>query len=151
MISLSRVLIGLALGLLLAIPVVGDDALGGGGETGVWILPSSRPVNSIQVNGAQFTQRAVRSFRVVSTPSDLRIQMPADMGAPLVVLHELSTGLPVEALVSGNTVTLTQRGMRLLVNQASSGRALGQIADANGRGFLVTIDRTDSGLLVRAY
>lgn len=144
---LQTLLIALA-SLLLALAGPGA-APGGGGESGVWVLPLASNVACMPLNAAE-SMRSPRDWRAVAPSSGpLQMKVSADVSAPAAVLYDSGTQLSLPLVVSGNRVLLPVRTEEALLAPTSAGMATGAIVGANGRGYLIRIRRTSAtGLIV---
>jgi len=119
-------------------------ASGGGGDGGVWILPSSRSVCGLPLAGAQ-TLVPPRDWRALSAPkSDLVMQLPPEMGVAAAQLFDRQTGAPLPIAVVGKTLTIPLRTMQFVLAQQGASFVHGLVCDASGRGFVVVIRRVSA-------
>jgi hypothetical protein len=143
--SILRTTLAVIVGLLFALPAVGDEEVGGG-DSGIWILPrsSSMVTQLIVGGGANLAQQSPRAVRVITSPSAcLTMKMPSEMGAPIASLWEVAPlGLTLPISVSGNHVTISQRTMLALLSPVSTGSADGLMVDTMGLGFRLLVRRT---------
>lgn len=112
---------------------------GGGGDSGVWILPLSSNVSS-GTTGSQC--RASLATKV--SKGGVVMQVSSDMGAMTAAMVEVGSNLPLPIQVSGNKVVVPEITLQALLSPSSSGTATGLVLDANGRGYVVKILRTSA-------
>lgn len=125
--------------LLTTLAILFGLSAGGGGDSGVWILPLSSNV------GTSMTGAQLRDSRP-SSPSkgDLVMQVSADMGAMTAILFESGSNLPLAIQVSGNKVIVPSATLQVLLSPSSSGRAGGVVVDVRGRGYVIKLSRKNS-------
>src|SRR5262245_4472540 len=133
-------LVGLA-ALLLGLPGVGSP--GGGGDSGVWILPCSRPMAGVTFQDSVLEARS--TYDVAAVTNNLTLQMPTSMGAPIVTVCEVPSFTPLPVTVSGRDVIISKDTLIALMN--GTGRVQGIIVDAANNGFTLTSCRLESGTL----
>ncbi|MEQ1630961.1 MAG: hypothetical protein ABL997_01215 [Planctomycetota bacterium] len=132
--------------LLLALSGRGDS--GGGGDSGVWILPLASNVSGLPSVDQENTG-APRDWRLaVPSLGPLKMQVSADVGQAFAVLYESDTGLQLPIMVSGRCIMIPARTQEALLASSSLGKAMGSIADASGRGYLLRIRRSAAGELL---
>ncbi len=127
------------------------SSVGGGGESGIWILPSSDHVDASPLMGSArvLTPRATLDLTSIST--GLFMVMPPDMGRPLATVREGSAQQPLPAYTYGNRVFLPMFTLAY-VRDSVVGQASGLIVDSTGQGFVLTITRNGTnGLRLQIY
>ena len=135
----------LAAALLLGmLPLSGSALLGGGGDTGVWILPRSAFVgNAPAGSGGQATSNLVggtpraQLVRSLGNPVSMRVTGTISL-PPAAVLVDPVSGLPLPLDVAGNVVTLTPR-VAGLVGASATKSMTGTIVDVRGRGYSIVV------------
>lgn len=144
---LNRVLLACLAALFCSLPVTSADG-GGGGDSGVWILPNSLPVMA-QPMGNPFL-RAPRAERTMATlNTGMTMVMPPQMGAPISQLFEMPTHQPLPSIISGDRVTLTLA--TLMAIRDGTGLAEGLIIDLNGNGFILRVSKNANGLILQVF
>jgi len=133
--------VGLA-ALLLGLPGIGSP--GGGGDSGVWILPCSRPMAGVTFQDS-IIEAPRSTYDVDCVTSGLTLLMPSSMGAPTVAVFELPSFTPLPVTVSGRNVIISKE--TLIALMSGTGRLLGIIVDASGNGFVLSCCRLESGAL----
>lgn len=133
--------------LLTTLALLCGMSAGGGGDSGVWILPLS---SNVSTGSAGSQCRA--SLATKPGKGGVVMQVSADMGAMTAALVEVGSNLPLPIQVSGNKVVVPELTLQALLSPASSGVATGLVLDANGRGYVIKILRsTASDLTVEIY
>lgn len=123
-----QTLLVVLLGLLAWLPA--DD--GGGGDTGVWILPRSRCLSGSTVLVQPIS---TRSFSTLDRPVSLTVS--AEMGSPMGTLV-MPTGAIVPLPVRGLTVDIPASLLQALA-AANVTSVRGLIVDQSGRGYEFTL------------
>lgn len=126
-----------------------SGSTGGGGDTGVWILPSSQPLAGVLPGmGAQRTPRA--SLTLAPTlPYNVNM-LTSCMGAPACALWGMPAAVPLPLWASGSVVTLPVRTLQLVRDTGI--RAEGSIVDSAGNGYILhVIKSADGNLQVLIY
>jgi hypothetical protein len=132
-------LVGLA-ALLLGLPGIGSP--GGGGDSGVWILPCSRPMAGVTFQDSVF-EAPRSSYDVTCASTSLTLLLPAGMGPAMPLVFELPNFTPVPVTVSGRNVIISKDTLTALMG--GTGRVQGVIVDAFGNGFTLSSFRYESG------
>jgi hypothetical protein len=140
--AVTRLLLAILAGLMVALPAVGDET-GGGGDSGIWILPRASGVGGpTSCGGGAGTSlagpRAALVLPLLRNP--VTMQMPTNMGQPMAALYETPGCARLPLVVSGNRVTLPVSTLKY-VRDSVSGLADGWMIDANGCGFLLRVRR----------
>lgn len=132
--------------LLLALSGRGDS--GGGGDSGVWILPLASNVSALPSADLE-NSGATRDWRLAApSRGPLKMQVSAAVGQAFALLYEADTGLQLPIVVTGRCVLIPVRTQEALLASSSLGKAVGSIVDANGCGYLLRIRRTAAGELL---
>lgn len=143
--------------LLGMLPLFGS-AFGGGGDTGVWILPRSAFVgNAPGGSGGQTTSNLVggtpraQATRALGNPLTMRVSGTISL-PPAAVLVDPVSGLALPLDVAGNVVTLSTRVVGLVAASATKSMA-GTVVDARGRGYslLVSVDPARQTVTVQVW
>lgn len=125
----------------------GMSAGGGGGDSGVWILPLSSNVSATGIGPLARDSRPAALGK-----GDVVMQVSSDMGAMTASLSETGSGIALPIRVSGNKVVVPEATLQALLSSSSSGVALGVVVDLRGRGYVIKITRTNSAeLTVEIY
>lgn len=125
-----------------------SGSTGGGGDTGVWILPSCRPVTSQPGMVALRTPRA--SLTLAPTLTSSVGMATSCMGVPGCALWGMPAAVPLPMTVSGSVVTLPVQTLQLVRDTGI--RAEGLIVDGTGNGYLVHVLKTvDGKIQVQIY
>lgn len=149
------ILVALLLGML---PLSGS-AMGGGGDTGVWILPRSAFIANLP-NGpggsgttSSLVGPAPRAQATRPLSSSLSMQVSGAMSLPpAAVLVDPVSGVPLPLDVVGGVVTVTSRLAALVATSATNSMS-GAIVDARGRGYtlLVSVDAVRQTVTVQVW
>ncbi len=143
--NLLRGLMLLMAALLLAVAGPGSD--GGGGDSGVWILPRSAPISQLPLSGMPAQQRA-RDWRSLTAPKEaLVLQLPGEMASAVAALRDVASGAVLPVHTVGGRVVLPLRTLQAMLSAGASGQSLGVIVDGQGRGFLLVVRRTAADTL----
>ncbi len=120
----------------------------GGGDSGIWILPSCLPLGVTPDTINLPLVRASLSLPAVTGP--VQMAMGNGMGAPISRIWEMPSGVLMPVITIGNTVTLPLP--TLLAIRNGTGRAEGIIFDTVMQGYTVRITRTGSaGILIEIF
>lgn len=133
--SYLQALLTLLLGLCAALPLLGGDECGGGGENGVWILPRVGAVTrDPNLPARPFSEaRAVRTLTELN--KDFVFQTSGEAGSLVAVLCEANLG--VRGInVCGDRLTVSARDLQLL--SATVRRFDLIVLDENQDGYLLT-------------
>jgi hypothetical protein len=136
----------LAAALLFAVAGPGSDG-GGGGDSGVWILPRSAPISQLPLSGMP-AQQGARDWRSLTTPKEaLVLQLPGEMASAVAALRDVASGAVLPVHTVGGRVVLPLRTLQAMLSAGASGQSLGVIVDGQGRGFLLVVRRTAADTL----
>jgi hypothetical protein len=124
--ALLHRLAGLSLALLVVLPVVGSELIGG--EGGVWILPSASRVTSGTPERCMAQARATGVC--VDLAAGLDLGLPPEMDSPLATITIRSTGL-TWPLPTGNRLVKIPGELLVGLVDASIERADILLVDAN--------------------
>jgi hypothetical protein len=150
--TLARCLLLVLVGLLGAVPMVSaEDIPGGGGDTGVWILPRSSYLNG-SLGANVISTAPSRGTRTTSLDKSFSMRISSEMGSPTAFMTDPLSGLVLPMLVNGRDVTIPASTLQALAN-ASVRLAIGSILDANGRGYYlrITIDLQHRTAMIDIY
>lgn len=129
--------------------LVAAGSAGGGGDTGVWILPNCRPVAS--TFSGMFAPRLRASLTVSpNVTAGVNMAVSSGMGAPVCSLWAMPGAVPMQLLASGSVVTLPLPS--LLAVRDLGIRAEGSMVDAAGNGYLIHVVKiSDGSLQIQIY
>lgn len=144
--SMLRVLFVALIAMLSIIPAAMSP---GGGDTGVWILPNSRPVMALPI-GQPYQSTARASFAMTTVLGGITMVMPPEMGAPTCQLALRPANTIVPTGIVGNRVTIAQQ--RLIQIRDNGGLAEGLMVDLAGNGFLLRVSSLGvDGVLLEVF
>src|SRR5689334_13203910 len=85
-------LLALLLGLLAALPLLGGDTTGGGGDCGVWILPRAGQISQGPSSGPRPLNEAVASHIVSDLTHSFTMQASSNMSHIVATLSSSNLG-----------------------------------------------------------
>lgn len=137
MMAVVRAVLLVLVGLFAVLPLFGHDDEGGGGDSGVWILPRSSYLGS--GGGPQIISAPPRGIRHHPDLSrDLSLQMSSEMSEPTGVLTDPVTNRPIPLAVDGMHVTVRSATLRS-IESAGVTEVYGTVIDSQGRGYILRL------------
>lgn len=144
-------LIALLLGLLAALPLLGGDTCGGGGENGVWILPNRSQFTSSTgtgISGVGQLSDARASIQVNDLTHNFVMQASGSVGHIVASLGNANLGV-FGVSVCGTQITVSAALMAAIATLPNS-RCEMLVIDENYCGYLMTM-AYDSNHRLRVY
>jgi hypothetical protein len=130
-------LLALLLGLLAALPLLGGDTCGGGGENGVWILPRAGQISQGPSSGPRPINEALTSHVVTDLTHNFVMQASSNMAHIVATLSNPNLG-SLGVSVCGSQITLGSSLMQA-VGQLPNSRCDLLVIDENYCGYLMSL------------
>ncbi|MCU0866911.1 MAG: hypothetical protein MUC36_24260 [Planctomycetes bacterium] len=145
--TIHRLLVGIALLLWLALPVVSSEGGENAGGTGVWILPRAVPLAANPTSGPP------REVHVCSNLSqDLMMMVSVECGNVVATLVDEVSGISTALSVSGSAVRCPGHLLQMLVTSGVR-KAHIVISDSSQTGYVIQLlmSSVDASVSMRVF